>query len=427
MAFDARAIKALQAGMHLTSHDHPGLRMEVGAQYRTWVYRYRSPIDGKLRQIKLGRFPAMSIHAAVVEWERLRQARDNGADPALAAREARKQVRAETARTGYTVAHVCDDYYEGHVRLSRAKKGATEIRRMFDKMLGDTANVPAADLTRAQAFDLIRSFAESAPVQAQNLRFELGSAWEYAIDAGKLPEATPNWWRRVLRGKIKSKGKKIAGQHIGTAKRVLSPEEVGRLINWLPNLSVLLQDVLTLYLWTACRGAEICGMLGSEVNREADGLHWWVIPKAKTKNARHANATDQRVPLYGRALNIILRRKERFGDGFLFPAKTRAGTLRATEQKTVQVGVYFHQPYSETRPEDERPRLPVTHWSPHDLRRTARTMLTAIGCPQDVAEAIVGHMQPGIVGTYNLHRYDAERADWLKRLSDHLETLTRRY
>src|SRR5574337_388708 len=62
-------------------------------------------------------------------------------------------------------------------------KGATEIRRMFDKMLGDTANIPAAELTRAQAFDLIRSIAETAPVQAQSLRSELGAAWDYAIDS----------------------------------------------------------------------------------------------------------------------------------------------------------------------------------------------------------------------------------------------------
>jgi integrase len=97
-----------------------------------------------------------------------------------------------------------------------------------------------------------------------------------------------------------------------------------------------------------------------------------------------------------------------------------------TEQKSVQVAVYYHQPYSTTRPDLERARLPVTHWAPHDLRRSARTLLASMGCPDAVAEAVLGHMQPGIVGVYNLNQYDEERAEWLRRLSDRLEELAQR-
>ena len=57
------------------------------------------------------------------------------------------------------------------------------------------------------------------------------------------------------------------------------------------------------------------------------------------------------------------------------------------EQKTVSAMVWMHQPYSKTRPEYERPRLPVAHWSVHDLRRTGRTQLAMLGCSEEVAEA----------------------------------------
>ena len=80
-------------------------------------------------------------------------------------------------------------------------------------------------------------------------------------------------------------------------------------------------------------------------------------------------------------------------------------------------------PYSETRPELVRSRLPVTRWSPHDLRRTSRTLLAAMGCPTEVAESILGHMLPGVLGVYNQHAYDAERVEWLKRLADRLEAI----
>jgi integrase len=148
---------------------------------------------------------------------------------------------------------------------------------------------------------------------------------------------------------------------------------------------------------------------------------WWTIPKSRTKNVKRQNATDLRVPLFGRALNVVLRRKERYGDSCLFPAKT--AMVKPVEQKTIQVSVFSFQPYCLTRPEWDRPRLTVAHWAPHDLRRTARTLLASLRCPDEVGEAILGHMKPGIVGVYNLHTYDSERVEWLKVLDEHLEVL----
>jgi hypothetical protein len=55
---------------------------------------------------------------------------------------------------------------EGHIKLHRAQKGAIEIERMFNTMLGDTGDLPAASITRSIAFDLIQSFTATSPVQA---------------------------------------------------------------------------------------------------------------------------------------------------------------------------------------------------------------------------------------------------------------------
>jgi integrase len=427
--FDARTAKLLAPGQHLTSPEHPGLRLEAVTDKRTWIYRYRSPVDNRLRQIKIGNWPAVSVHGAIAEWERLRKLRETGVDPAEERKRARaalkqqaQEVKAAKARQAYTVFDVCNDYWGGHVKSARAPKGANEIWRMFDTMLGDVGSVPAADLTRAQAFDLIRQYTDSAPVQAGKLRAELGAAWDYAFDAGRLPETVPNWWRLILRGKVKSKGKKIAGERVGVGKRVLSPEETGTLIRWLPNLPQLLEDVLTLYLWTAARGGEIVAMEGREIVQEGE-VWWWILPKHKTKNARHEAAKDVRIPLFGRALAVVRRRRERYGESYLFPARLK-NKVQPVQQKSIQTAVYYHQPYCQIRPESSRGRLPVTHWAPHDLRRTARTLLAALGCPDEVGESILGHMLPGVLGVYNQHSYDAERVLWLKRLSDHLEHLT---
>src|SRR5438132_1394429 len=144
--FDARTAKALKPRDHLTFAPAPGLQLKATGTRRTWTYRYKSPVDNRMRQIRIGAWPAMSYAAA--------------------------------------------------------------------------------------------------------------------LDAGRLPDNTPNWWRLIMRGRLRSKGKRIAGQHIGETKRVLSDKEVGELIPWLPNFTQLLEDVLTLYLWTMCRGAEIVAMEG---------------------------------------------------------------------------------------------------------------------------------------------------------------------
>ena len=150
------------------------------------------------------------------------------------------------------------------------------------------------------------------------------------------------------------------------------------------------------------------------MTEEPDGL-WWTIPKRKTKNARHENAGDLRVPLIGRAAEVVVRRKQAHPTGYLFASGGRFGHM---EQKDVQTRVFLHQPYCITRPELVRLRLTVTHWAPHDLRRTVRTALAAIGCPDQVAESVLGHMQPGIKGIYNVHQYDRERREWLKRIDE---------
>lgn len=420
MRFDARTAKQLSPGAHLKIDGCPGLRLEATASRRSWIYRYKSPVDGRMRQIKIGEWPALSIAAAAVEWERLKQARNAGNDPALAKRQANDSVGVMVQQgDSPTVRDICSAYLTGHVERNRQSKGAAEVARMFRTMLGDIADLPAVEVTRERAFSKIDSY-RHVPVQASRLRLELGAAWDYALDAGRLPESASNWWRQIMRGRLRSNGRRIQGQPMGTAKRFLTDVEVGALITWLPNFSRNVEDALTLYLWTGTRGAEICAMEGAEITEERDGL-WWTIPKVKTKSARHEKATDLRVPLVGRADAIVRRRLERYGKGWLFPAE-RGGHM---QQKVFGQAVHCHMPYSVTRPEQERPRLPVTHWAPHDLRRTARTILAALGCPYEIGEAILGHMLPGVGGIYNRHSYDAERRHWLTKLDEKLEAATR--
>ena len=61
----------------------------------------------------------------------------------------------------------------------------------------------------------------------------------------------------------------------------------------------------------------------------------------------------------------------------------------------------------------KEPYFGMKPWSPHDLRRTARTNMARVGVLDEVGEEVVNHTKPGVVGVYNKYRYDKEKQDAL--------------
>ncbi len=423
MGFDARAAKLLPAGKALAVTSCPGLRLQATKNLKTWTYRYKTA-DGKLKQVAIGPWPALSLHDAMSKWMELRGQKSAGVDPALHRKEQRNAAKATPKSAGpYTVDSLVHDFINGHILVNRKPQGATAAKNALLRLLEEEpglASMDAARVDRAQCFDVLEK-RKALPTAAAKLRSLLGGAWDYGLDSGKLGKDVPNWWRQVMQGRLKSKGKRIGGKHIGRRRRVLSGSEVAKLLQWLPNMHANGRDGLVMYLWTATRGSEIFGMRPEYISREPDGW-WWTIPKAETKNARHEFAEDLRVPLFGRALEIVQRRMSAVGrSGLLF----ENGKGEQYSQHDFSGYIYDLQAYSPKgkRRNDPARSLPVGDWSPHNLRRTSRTMLASIGCPSEIGEAIVGHMEDEIEATYNLHTYDAERHMWLQRLDAHLEAL----
>ena len=58
----------------------------------------------------------------------------------------------------------------------------------------------------------------------------------------------------------------------------------------------------------------------------------------------------------------------------------------------------------------------VSDWRPHDLRRTAKTLLARAGVRPDISERLMGHVQAGVEGIYDRHTYADEKSDALNRL-----------
>jgi integrase len=65
----------------------------------------------------------------------------------------------------------------------------------------------------------------------------------------------------------------------------------------------------------------------------------------------------------------------------------------------------------------------VTGWTLHDLRRTARSLMSRAGVDRDHAERCLGHVIGGVRGTYDRHRYQTEMLQAYEKLAALLERI----
>jgi integrase len=61
------------------------------------------------------------------------------------------------------------------------------------------------------------------------------------------------------------------------------------------------------------------------------------------------------------------------------------------------------------------PKMP--QWQLHDLRRTARSLMSRAGVRPDIGERVLGHAIEGVKGIYDRFEYTAEKTDALARLA----------
>ena len=139
---------------------------------------------------------------------------------------------------------------------------------------------------------------------------------------------------------------------------------------------------------------------------------WAEIPAAHMKMRR-----SHRVPFIGRARAIA---EARLDGEFLFPSPRRGQHIG---QKALGVAVHFHRQSSVTRPEVERPRCPVDDWAPHDLRRTAATLLGDLGCPFEIIEADPRASAAGRGENISAQRIRPQKVEWLAKLNAHLDAI----
>jgi integrase len=152
--------------------------------------------------------------------------------------------------------------------------------------------------------------------------------------------------------------------------------------------------IVRMLLLTAQRLDKVASMRWEDLKGDV-----WTI---RTEDREKGNAGELVLP--GLAMEVIKARKP--AEGFVFPS--RGGSRLGGWNK-----------YKRKLDRDSG----VTSWVLHDLRRTARSLMSRAGVSPDHAERVLGHAIPGIKGVYDVHEYRDEKAHALEALASLLNTL----
>jgi integrase len=181
-------------------------------------------------------------------------------------------------------------------------------------------------------------------------------------------------------------------------KRVLEDDELRAVWHACDELSTF-GALVKFALLTAQRKEKIATLRWDDI---ADGV--WAI---RTEPREKGNAGRLRLPQA--ALNIIAAQPRIEGNPYVFTGARGAGPFNSFSEWKAQL--------------DAKLPAHLAHWTIHDLRRTARSLLSRAGVRPDISERVMGHAIPGVEGVYDRHRYDVEKAHALQALADLIDRI----
>jgi integrase len=193
--------------------------------------------------------------------------------------------------------------------------------------------------------------------------------------------------------------------------RSLSPEEIGLMYYYMDRVGTSPQYRVAakLLLLTMVRKSELANATWSEVNF-TDAL--WTIPKERMKRR-----LPHVVYLSSQALDFFIALKT-FAGGSEYVLPSRYDTDLPMSNATA------NQVLTLTYKLAQKEGKPLGKFGPHDLRRTASTLLHEAGYNTDWIEKCLAHEQRGVRAVYNKAEYAEQRRSMLQDWADMIDDWT---
>lgn len=362
-----------------------GLRV-TQAGGRAFILQYT--VEGRQRRKTIGDYPTWTLEAARAEARELVQRIAKGNDPL----EEKRRRRAEPL-----VKELAIEW------LDKAATGLKSEKAIRGYILNDVVpaigSMKVTDVRRRDVIELVEAKAETAPRAAAQVLLYARRLMDYATDRDIIPA---NPLAGLKPGSIQVKGKRDPLKAVARA-RILDRDEVKSFWETAENCGLhrLTALCLKLVLVTGQRPGEVAGMKEGEIEGRI-----WTIPasrRGKTDSAHSVYLTDTALHIIADAKDEIdrlhKRRREPWAGHYfeMRPDKpiTNSAIARAVERSREAMANKANDQWG--------------HWTPHDLRRTMRTGLSACKVRPDIAELAIGHTKRGIVAVYDQHGFDEER------------------
>jgi integrase len=344
---------------------------------RSFVVQYRAGETKKSRRMKIA-----GVLGLVGARKRAKKLLGQVADDKDPLHDRREQQRKAIARTEHTFEKIAEEY------LAREGKGLRTLgqrRRMLKPVYKRLGSTPIDDIRRSDIVSLLDMIEdESGPVMADRTLATVRRIMNW--HASRSDE----FRSPIVRGMARTKGKDRA------RARILTDDELRAIWKVAGRTHGPFGALVQFLLLTAARRGEAAAMTRSELEGQD-----WTLPeirnKVKVELVRPLSPTAQeliaKLPRIGKA-------------GYVFTTTGRGGLGGFT---------YFKRKLDKA--------TGVKGWTLHDLRRTARSLMSRAGISSDHAERCLGHVIGGVRGVYDRHEFHAEKKHAFEALAALIERI----
>jgi integrase len=338
-----------------------------GSVSRRFLFQYKA--HGKHYRIDCGSLnerPATEARAKAQEYADAVRA---GKNPAL-------DKHTQQTKEVLTLGAAIRDYLAGP---GAKLKGLAQTKAYLENSWRGLHVLPLASITRAHVSQVVENIEKkSGPSAANRARTALSAVYTKLAMRRDASLTNP-----------------VDGSYLAIEAeerdRALTDQELATVWLGLPNSDF--GNIVRLCLLTGCRRNEIGGLKWSEVDLDKRTI---TLPKERTKNKRR-----HEVPLTNEAVTIL------------------QSQLRRPTDNVFGAGAGGFSNWNNAKRSLDKTVL-IAHWTIHDTRRTVRTGLGKLGTPPHICEAVINHMPPKLLRTYDTNKYEAEKRRALEAWESHL-------
>lgn len=286
---------------------------------KSWVFMYR--LNGKQRELGLGSIRSVSLATARRQAAAYREALATGTDP--------RSLRVD--REVPTFGEVAKEVIESFRPTWKNAKHAQQWENTISQYCGSLLRLRVDEIEVAEVLKVLKPIWQRIPETASRVRMRLEKILDYAKAKGWRNGENPARWRGHLDHILPPRKRLTRGHH-----KAMPHKEVPALIRRLQDLGSVSAMALEFCILTATRSGEVLGATWSEIDVEQAV---WTIPAQRMKAGR-----EHRVPLEGRALEIVKSLKDGRVGEYVFPGAKAARPLSVMSMTMVMRRI--KQPYT---------------------------------------------------------------------------------